>query len=125
MVSELFPKTVKATDINLAEFSIDGFSLFLSKIEDKSRGVGIYVKDSLSCIECSVLDNRTFKESCWCEIVLKNNEKSLLGAICRSPSSGTATSLRLNQLISTAIGLSFSNAVLFGDFKYPNIDWTE
>ena len=50
-------------------------------IEEKSRGVGIYVKDSLSCIECSVLDNRTLKESCWCEIVLKNNEKLLLGAI--------------------------------------------
>ena len=61
---------MKATDINLVEFSIDGFFLFLSKIEEKSRGVGIYVKDSLSCIEFSVLDNITFKESCWCEIVL-------------------------------------------------------
>ena len=78
VISGLFPKTVKATDINLVEFSIDGFSLFLSKIEEKSRDVGIYVKDSLSCIECSVLDNRTFKESCWCEIVLKNNEKYCL-----------------------------------------------
>ena len=57
------------TVINLVEFSIDGFSLYLSKIKEKSRGVGIYVKDSLSCIECSVWDNRTFKESCWCEIV--------------------------------------------------------
>ena len=44
VISELFPKTVKATDINLVEFSIDGFSLFLSKLEEKSRGVGIYVK---------------------------------------------------------------------------------
>ena len=81
MISELFPKTVKATDINLEEFSIDGFSLFLSKIEEKSRVVGIYIQDNLSCIECSVLDNRTFKVSCWGEIVLKNNEKLLLGAI--------------------------------------------
>ena len=56
---------------------------------------------------------------------MKNNEKLLLGAIYRSPSSGTENSLRLNQLISTAIGLNFSYTVILGDFKYPNIDWTE
>ena len=76
-------------------------------------------------MECSVLDNSTFKESCWCEIVLRNNEKLLLGAIYRSPSSGTANSLRLNQLISTAVGLKYDYTVIVGDFNYPNIDWIE
>ena len=56
---------------------------------------------------------------------MKNNEKLLLGAIYRSPSSGTENSLRLNQLISTAIGLNFSYTVILGDFNFPNIDWTE
>ena len=45
--------------------------------------------------------------------------------INRSPSSGIANSLRLNILISTAIGLNFSYTVILGDFNYPNIDWTE
>ena len=35
VISELFPKTVKSTDINLVEFSIDGFSLVLTRTIDR------------------------------------------------------------------------------------------
>ena len=34
VISELFPKTVRLKDINLVEFSIDVFSLVLSKFEE-------------------------------------------------------------------------------------------
>ena len=123
VITELFPKTTNATDLDLVEFSIEGFSLYISKVEEKSRGVGIYVKETLSSTECSVLNNCNFKESCWCEIILKNNDKLLIGAIYRSPSSGMANNLKLNQMISTAVGLNHSYIVVLGDFNYPGINW--
>ena len=86
VITELFPKTAKATDISITiiEFQIEGYIIY---VEEKSRGVGIYIKDHLSYTECSALNNRPFKDSCWCELLLKNNEK-MIGAIYRSPSSG-------------------------------------
>ena len=106
VITELFPKPVKATDINAIEFQIDGYTLCLNKVEEKSRGVGIYFKENLSYTECTVLNSRPFKELCWCELQLKNNEKMLVGAVYRSPSSGVANNLRLNQLISLAVSLN-------------------
>ena len=125
VITEWFPKTTNATDLDLVEFSIEGFSLYISKVEEKSRGVGIYVNETLSSTECSVLNNCNFKESCWYEIILKNNDKLLIGAIYRSPSSGTANNLKLNQMISTAVGLNHSYLVVLGDFNYPGINWTD
>ena len=83
VITELFPKTVKATDLNIVEFQLDSYNLCTSRIEDKCRGVGIYIHKKLSYMytECSALNNKPFKESCWCELKMKNNETLLTGAI--------------------------------------------
>ena len=125
VITELFPKTVKATELDIVEFKIDGYNMCMSKVEEMSRGVGLYIQENLAYTECSVLNNKPFKESCWCELQLKNNEKMMIRAVYRSPSSGLANNIRLNHLISLATGFNFNYTVILGDFNHPDINWNE
>lgn len=75
VLTEIFPKGIKSTEIMNSELKIDGFSLVLGKVTEKCRGV-IYIRNGLSYRECTVLNDFTFCESCWCVLRLDSKTSS-------------------------------------------------
>ena len=65
--------------------------------------------------------NENFNESVWCEIIVSQNEKLLVGLIYRSPSSSQQNNDMLLSTINRAIELGYSNYLFFGDFNYKEI----
>ena len=56
----------------------------------------------------------------WARISLGKNSHLLVGVCYRSPNASIEDSLELSKLVSAA---AESNAVIFGNFNYQNIDW--
>ena len=83
------------------------------------------LKETLSVEECTVLNEHSFEESCWCEVRLNNKKKILLGGLYRSPSSSTNNSDNLHRLIDVALGLNYDYNIIVGDFNYPSICWDD
>ena len=90
VVSEVFPKNMKPSNIDQNEYKRNGFSSFIGNVSDNSRGVVIYVRDGLNADYCSILTNSDFKESVWCEVRINKMEKLLIGGIYKSPNSDVA-----------------------------------
>ena len=125
ILTEIFPKGIKSTDIMDQELKISGFNLILGKVTEKCRGVCIYIRDGLSFRECTNLNNSAFNESCWCILRLNSNEQILIGGIYPSPNCSAINSKKLLELINTAVNLKYDYTVLVGDFNYPNISWKD
>lgn len=125
VVTELFPKTGKSTDIFISEMKIQGYGIVTSNVKVKSRGVCIMVRDSISYCECNQLTNTPFEEACFCVITLESNEKLLLGGIYHSPSSTQANTKLLFELINSAVNLKYDYTVFVGDFNFPDISWED
>ena len=105
------------------EYTLKGFQCFTAKLNDSSRGVVIYVKDTISAEYCKVLNDTEFCESVWCTLRLEN-KNLLLGGIYKSPSSNLENHRNLNRLISQASSMNFDHLVILGDFNFPEIDWS-
>ena len=51
MVTELFPKNKVSLNLDIVEYTLPGFTLYtVDPATYKFRGIGIYVKDSFTCI---------------------------------------------------------------------------
>ena len=48
IITEIYPKTEKSTDLTEEEFQMDNYTLYRSNVAENSRGVAIYVKNTLS-----------------------------------------------------------------------------
>ena len=123
VVSEVFPKNMKPSDIDQNEYKLNGFSSFIGNVSDNSRGVVIYVRDGLNADYCSILTNSDFKESVWCEVRINKMEKLLIGGIYKSPNSDVANHMALNELITQAVELKYKHTIILGDFNFPEINW--
>ena len=55
--------------------------MYTSKVENRSRGIIIYVSDSHSSSLEDDLTNHSFTESVWVNIRYNNNDTLLLGGI--------------------------------------------
>ena len=65
-----------------------------------------------------------FKEHLWVLIPLLNNDSLRIGYIYRSPTANlTVSTNSLCDLLSAA-ATSCSHLLIYGDFNYANIDWT-
>ncbi|WAR22203.1 hypothetical protein MAR_016177, partial [Mya arenaria] len=89
-----------------------------------SRGVVIYVKETIVADYCEILCKADFSESVWCELRLANAKQLLIGGIYKFPSSNLVNQRNLNQLLSQACSLTFDHLVILGDFNFPEIDWS-
>lgn len=123
VVTEVFPKNLKATNIDCCEYSMKGFTCFKSEIEESSRGVVIYVRNTIPADYCSVLKQNKFKESVWCVLRLSNGKELLIGGVYKSPSSSSENVRQLNALLTQASALNYEHLVVLGDFNFPEIDW--
>ena len=125
IVTETFPKNMDSTHIKNVEMKLEGYAYFHGKISEKSRGVCIYCKESLSAQDCKLLNDDVYEESCWCEIKLPNSEKLLIGGIYRSPSCSVNNTYKLNDLIGLAMSMQYNYTVVAGDFNFPSINWDD
>ena len=120
---EVYPKTGKSTDISEQELQIDNYNLYLSHVEENSRGVAIYVKDTVSSTLNLELTNHSFNENVLVNIQLKEKETFLIGGVYRSPQSSTENNDLLLDLLEKVKREKFSNLLILGDFNLPEINW--
>ena len=114
-------KAKRQTNIELAEYSIPGYTLFIN--QNPHLGVALYTKESLNALECTDLNNSDFQEAVWCSITTENNDKILFGCIYKSPSSSDDNVRNLQMLLRSDIIKQYSKVCIVGDFNCPNIDW--
>ena len=108
----------------MCEIKIDGYDVFTNILDkDGNRGIAVYIKSSLHAQQVKTTDNEA-KESIWCEIPLKDNDKLLLGTVYRSPNSTTDNNKQLNNVILN-MTKDHSHVLVVGDFNYPDLDWAE
>ena len=89
---------------------------------NKSRGIIIYVNDKLPCVELNFeLD---FSEYIFVQIKDSNFKTLTIGAVYRSPSSGSENNNNLLKLIDTAKRMLPEKLLLVGDFNLGNINWS-
>ena len=116
IVTEIFPKNLKCTNIDNNEYKIRGFSCFMGPVADVCRDVAIFLKDGIKADFCYDLNKTLFKESVWCEISVDSKEKLLIGAVYKSPNCEARNQEMLNKLITQAIERGYKHTVIVGDF---------
>ena len=117
VVTEVFIKTESSLNIDSAELNLQGYTLYRSVTEEKSRGVIIYVKNNISSCEVESLNKHTFKEHVWTKVNLNSNETLLIGGIYRSGSSSRENNESLLELLTLAKNLNCTRTVVLGDFN--------
>ena len=106
-----------------------GYMIFrCDRIEQMGGGVLIAVKNDLNC--CRRSDLETDLEMVCIELNLLGSSKILLSTVYRppdtTPSNNHTAANQLNMhMRNSATRLLKSNSIIVGDFKYPNIQWTE
>lgn len=85
VITETFPKNSKPTNIHCNEYKLHSYNCFTGNVTDASRGVFIFVKDSIPAESCHRLENLPFKESTWCELRINQTDRLLIGGIYKSP----------------------------------------
>ena len=123
IITEVYPKTGKSTDITEQELQIEHYNLYRSNVEENSRGVAIYVKDTVSSTLNLELTNHSFNENVWVNIQLNEKETFLIGGVYRSPQSSTENNDLLLDLLEKVKREKFSNVLILGDFNLPEINW--
>ena len=90
MITEVIPKQQKNI-IPPSLLHIEGYTQFFNfDIESENlgscgnRGTAIYIKSEIPSVEIKI-EESTYQDHVWVEILLHNNEKLLCGCIYRSP----------------------------------------
>ena len=123
IITEIYPKMGKSTDITEEELHIDNYNLFRSNVKESSRGVAIYVKDTLSSSINLDLTDHLFSESVWVNIHINNKDNFLIGGVYRSPQSSIENNDLLLDLLQKTKDTTYSNILIMGDFNLPEINW--
>ena len=125
IITEVYPKFGDSRETQNIELQINGYNLYSSRVEKNSRGVIIYVKETIRSDKNIVLTNYDFNESVWVNIYLKNEQKLLIGGIYRSPNSSPENTIKMIDLINIACNENYMyvTKVLVGDYNIPEIDW--
>lgn len=89
IITEIYPKVGKFSDVAVVELHIDNYNLYSLDVKGNSRGVAIYVKETLLPTPNVDLTDQLFAEIVWVNIRLKNNESLLGGGVYRSLQSNT------------------------------------
>ena len=124
VITEVFPKNIKATNIDSQEYCLKGYQCFHSNLKENSRGVVIFIRNDIPADYCCNLTNSAFSESVWAELRLSDGKKLLLGGIYKSPSSNVDNHRKLNLLLTRASNLQYDHLIVLGDFNFPEIDWS-
>ena len=122
-MSEILPKN-PFTEIQPVELQIERFDCFTNlQTVQCHRGVAVWVKKSFQA-QPFKLQNSNARESVWCEIPLKQDDRLLVGTVYKSPNSNVANNAEVNEFLSRVVA-GRSYLVEYRDFNYPDIDWFE
>ena len=100
---------------------INGYNLFLTNLNNKDRGITIYVDVNLNCLQLD--DFSTFNEHLALTISGKTKQVNVF-AICRNPNSSLDNDELLFKMINKACNRFKNDIIIIGDFNYPKINWT-
>ena len=97
------------------EYGIPGYSLKHNM--DPLRGTAVYFKDTIDPIECTELNDTSFKECLWHKINI-DSKIILLGCIYRNTSVNKEESTKnLIEVLKKTNDIKYDNLVITGDFN--------
>lgn len=122
LVTEAKPK-YSLDEISPQHVKLQGYDIVTNFDQKCSRGIAIYVKETLmeNCTETIIASN--FHESLWLTMKLRGKDKLLIGCVYRSPSSSLENDSSMRELLCRATRLNTSHIMITGDFNYPEINW--
>ena len=112
-------------DILDAEVKIEGFNIFRSDRKGRNHGgVAVYLRDDISAIpslKISIGSVEALSVKC-------RDLKAILHVIYRPPDSEIEGFLEVTKLMSDDLNMCqahgrYPNAIGFGDFNFPNLQW--
>lgn len=118
-LQEVLPKNPSEEIQVEIEFKVDGYDMY--KPNTMKRGVVTLIRSEIQAIQIEPTEQ--FEESVWCVIMDQSSEKTLIGNIYRSPSSGSDNAERMCSAVSEMCGKGFAQVVICGDFNMKEIDW--
>jgi hypothetical protein len=109
---EIFPKNAMDKE-SISDLVLPSY-MYERLVPDRQGDFGIvlFVKNYINVSKISIF-SENFNESVWCEIIVSQNEKLLVGLIYRSPSSSQQNNDMLLSTINRAIELGYSNYLFF------------
>ena len=116
-LTEINPKNAKYTIIQ-QDLNMDCYKRYFNT---DGRGVALYVKEELESVK---LELQNKGASVWCEVPLLNYDRLIVGVVYRSPNSSNIENDQILKLIHSIVDRKTSHAVIFGDFNYPEIIWS-
>ena len=123
IITEIYSKFGDSRETQNVELQIKGYNLYRSRVEKNSRGVIIYVKETIRSDQNTFLTNCDFNESVWVSLYLQHKQKILIGGIYRSPNSSLENTTKMMDLINNACSENYLFKVFVGDFNILEIDW--
>ncbi len=121
-LTEVKPKNSKI-ELKDSDLVIEGYHLPVNNLDQKGRGICIYVSQLYGVEDLKLDIVKDFKESVWVNVKIGNNKKVVLGCVYRSPSSDSENNRELETLLRAMSDESFEHMIIVGDFNYPNVDW--
>ena len=112
----------KGDSLSIAELKLEGYNLYTNNLEKVSRGVLIYVEQSLKSQQ--IFSDNEFEEY----VLVKINgleEQIVVGNVYRSPNSSSENDNNMFTFIEECCESNKGKLVIMGDFNYPDIDWVK
>ncbi len=98
-ITEIFPKN-SAFDNMMEFYKMEGYETFIPDL-NSGRGLVIYFRKQLNAL-VKVLDDQ-YRESVWCELILKGSDKLIIGCVYRSPNSPVDDIVSLNRTLNEVV----------------------
>ena len=122
LLNEIYPKYEHNISAQL-EFKLEGYNANFNT--HFSRGIAIYVKDTIDITHCELKEIKSVNENLW-TLINVNNTKILIGCIYRSDSNDNATSVnQLTEMFNTVTNsnIKYDKLLITGDFNLMEIKW--
>ena len=122
-VVEVKPKASRYK-IEESELQLDNYEMF-HDLEEEGRGVILYVHNKLNpCLYTDLCNENKFSEKVIVECKIGNGETLLVGLFYRRQDLPSENAEKLNNLLESISQCKATHKVLFGDFNFPQIDWS-
>ena len=116
-----------AADVSDGELGINGYSIYRGNHSSGNgglgKGVALYVKDALNHSACPIFDEVKLDCSAWCNILLADGKRLLVGVVYRSPNSPDDNNEKMLDIMRISAAAKFDYLLVCGDFNLPRIDW--
>lgn len=109
------------SEIKDCEVSIPGYDIIRNDRPTYGGGVALYVRNDLKIIERDDIHRKHNVDSCWVEVIHKDNKNILIGTIYRPPAHDLDYYDKMLDLLSM-VTTECKDIVLLGDFNLNSYD---